>query len=156
MQIHSENLHFCRHSIAVTPPRRLSWINLQCWHELSTFEGPFSHVSQGQFLPISDPTQLLPSSCFYSNWWKMGEKRLSYRELHSKFGCEKFRNFHPAAFEFCLLGCSKVHSFELSIDFRFCTRILASLSAQMQLEITKHTKFVKGCKGSWINMLKRS
>ena len=29
---------------------------------------------------------------------RWGEKRPSYRELHSKFGCETFRDFHPAAF----------------------------------------------------------
>ena len=49
----------------------------------------------------------------------MGEKRLSYRELHSNcnFGCGKFQDFQPDAVVFDYLGCSKVRSSDLSIDF---------------------------------------
>ena len=98
LKIHSGETQL-RHSIAALwpPPNGASGgSTCNADNELLTSKDPISHVSRWVKL-LHGANDILVIQLFFDKTdERWGEKRLSYLELHSNFGCGKLRNFHPA------------------------------------------------------------
>ena len=68
--------------------------------EPSTFEDPISHVSRWVKL-LHGANDILVIQLFFDKTdERWGEKRPSYREVYSNFGCGKLHHFRPAGLVF--------------------------------------------------------
>ena len=90
LKIHSGKTQLSAfHSSSVTPPPGASGgSTCNAENELLTSKDPISHVSRW--------VKLLHGANDIETDERWGEKRLSYSELHSKFGSGKFRDVHFA------------------------------------------------------------